>query len=223
LATWTVRSMRTHVDIRRESRHRRMITSTSLLVFGGQGQLALEIGALRCWRLPRALVDITDGAALARRISEYRPAVVANVAAYTKVDDAEMDSAGAFRVNGTGAQLVAEACAIGRARSFISRTICFSTAPSRPPIARTTRSALPMWMADQGCRRDGRSNPLRSSHHPADLLAVRHLLPQFLKRVLQLAGERDELRFRPMQRLSERYSRLGPRSLCRRLASGGGR
>ena len=60
---------------------------------------------------PRADLDITDGAALLRALRDARPDVVVNSAAWTDVDCAEADEAGAVAVNGAGAGNVAAAAA----------------------------------------------------------------------------------------------------------------
>src|SRR5262249_52586938 len=89
----------------------------SLLVFGGNGQLARELGALAAAQeapvvlVPRSEVDILDRCAVVRAISTYHPAAVINTAAYTKVDQCESQFADAFRINEVGAATLAEACA----------------------------------------------------------------------------------------------------------------
>jgi dTDP-4-dehydrorhamnose reductase len=90
--------------------------TTSLLVFGGNGQLAQEIGALGTAQgVPVRLVlrsecDISDEDAVVRMISSHRPTVVVNAAAYTKVDEAERRVDDAFRVNEAGTAMLAKAC-----------------------------------------------------------------------------------------------------------------
>jgi dTDP-4-dehydrorhamnose reductase len=61
--------------------------------------------------LPRAELDITDEAAVARALRDARPDVVVNSAAWTDVDGAERDEAEALAVNGAGAGNVARAAA----------------------------------------------------------------------------------------------------------------
>lgn len=61
--------------------------------------------------LSRAELDIVDDAAVARALSDARPDVVVNCAAWTNVDGAESDEAGALAVNGAGAGNVARAAA----------------------------------------------------------------------------------------------------------------
>ncbi|MEU3148129.1 MULTISPECIES: dTDP-4-dehydrorhamnose reductase [unclassified Streptomyces] len=66
--------------------------------------------------LDRAALDITRAEALEHALSEHRPGIVVNCAAYTAVDDAETDEEQATRVNGDGPRLLARACAAHGAR-----------------------------------------------------------------------------------------------------------
>ncbi|WP_460105269.1 dTDP-4-dehydrorhamnose reductase [Streptomyces sp. YKOK-J1] len=66
--------------------------------------------------LGRTALDITEPASVRRALDTHRPDVVVNCAAYTAVDDAETDEAGALRVNGEGPRLLARACAAHGAR-----------------------------------------------------------------------------------------------------------
>jgi dTDP-4-dehydrorhamnose reductase len=48
---------------------------------------------------PRRALDLADGAALAAAIDRHRPEWVLNAAAWTRVDDAERETAAAFAAN----------------------------------------------------------------------------------------------------------------------------
>ena len=61
--------------------------------------------------MTRGAMDITDPRTVDRAISQHRPEVVVNCAAYTDVDAAESDERGAMRVNDEGAALLASASA----------------------------------------------------------------------------------------------------------------
>ena len=61
--------------------------------------------------LSRADLDITDAAAVRESVTESRPEVIVNGAAYTKVDAAESDPDAAAAVNATGAGNLAQAAA----------------------------------------------------------------------------------------------------------------
>jgi dTDP-4-dehydrorhamnose reductase len=60
--------------------------------------------------LPRSEVDITDPARVMRAIDEGRPDVVIHAAAFTGVDQCEIEPTVAFRVNADGTRHVALAC-----------------------------------------------------------------------------------------------------------------
>jgi dTDP-4-dehydrorhamnose reductase len=60
--------------------------------------------------LNREQLDVTDPTAVRRLLEHHRPRIVIQCAAFTRVDDAETDSALAFRVNAEGAANVAAAC-----------------------------------------------------------------------------------------------------------------
>jgi len=87
-----------------------------ILVFGGSGQLALELARLASARgialtaLTRAEVDIADSTAVAAAFAKHRPALVINAAAYTKVDLAEIEVEQARRGNEIGPAVLADSC-----------------------------------------------------------------------------------------------------------------
>ncbi|HSD80317.1 MAG TPA: dTDP-4-dehydrorhamnose reductase [Solirubrobacteraceae bacterium] len=88
-----------------------------VLVTGAGGMLGRAVaGAARARghdvvALARADADVTDAAALRAALARAAPQAVVNCAAWTDVDGAEADEAGATRVNGTGAGNVASAAA----------------------------------------------------------------------------------------------------------------
>jgi dTDP-4-dehydrorhamnose reductase len=79
-----------------------MLGSDLATALAGQGDI--EVSAV-----PRSGLDITDPAAVRAAVAGHE--VVVNTAAWTDVDGAEADEAGAVAVNGTGAANVAAACA----------------------------------------------------------------------------------------------------------------
>jgi len=98
-----------------------------VLLLGAGGMLGHDLAAtapLDVALVPttRTALDITDAAALARRVAEVQPDVIVNAAAYTTVDKAESEPDLAFRVNG---QAVGELGKIA-ARSGI-KVVHFST------------------------------------------------------------------------------------------------
>lgn len=87
-----------------------------VLIVGGRGMLARAFaGELSRLGVEHAAVgrpelDITDSDATLRHIADGRWTVVLNCAAWTNVDGAETDEAGATRVNGTGVANLRDAC-----------------------------------------------------------------------------------------------------------------
>jgi dTDP-4-dehydrorhamnose reductase len=91
-----------------------------VLVTGAAGMLGREVTAACHARghevvaLAHAALDITDGPAVDGALSRYGPDAVVNCAAFTDVDGAEDNEAGAMRINDEGAaQLAAAAAAAG--------------------------------------------------------------------------------------------------------------
>ncbi len=92
------------------------------LILGGTGMLGKAVVAearSRGWAalgLSRAQADLTDRDRLLGWAESFRPEVVVNCAAYTKVDAAETDRERAFAVNGDGAAHAAALAARAGAR-----------------------------------------------------------------------------------------------------------
>ncbi|MBI3512999.1 MAG: dTDP-4-dehydrorhamnose reductase [Proteobacteria bacterium] len=90
---------------------------SAILVFGATGQIGRELIAqswpdgLRVIGADRASADITDRGAVGRALARMRPLLAVNAAAFTAVDQAEVDTARAWAVNRDGAANLAEACA----------------------------------------------------------------------------------------------------------------
>lgn len=112
-----------------------------ILLFGGSGQLGLEVQK-RAEDLNFALVspviseiDITDLAQLRFLVKQVKPDLIINSAAYTNVDKAESESAEAFAINAEGAKNVALAAADSRTRLFhISTDFVFGDSITRPLV-----------------------------------------------------------------------------------------
>jgi dTDP-4-dehydrorhamnose reductase len=93
-----------------------------LLVTGAGGMLGQDVVAAAraaghdVLALARAELDVTDDAAVSSTLADAAPAAVVNCAAWTDVDGAESDTAGAEAVNATAAGNVARAAAAAGAR-----------------------------------------------------------------------------------------------------------
>jgi dTDP-4-dehydrorhamnose reductase len=88
-----------------------------ILVTGARGQLGSELvrrALEREWLaipLAHADLDVGELEAVRRAIGKAKPSAVINAAAFTRVDEAESDPHAALRVNRDGARNVARACA----------------------------------------------------------------------------------------------------------------
>ncbi len=146
--------------------------------------------------LSRADLDITDAAAVADALRDARPQVVVNSAAWTDVDGAEGDEAGALAVNRAGAGNVAAAAAASGAWTIhVSSDYVFDGSKDSPylesdpvgPLSAYGRSKLAGERAVAGNARE-RHTIVRSSW----LFGAGG--PCFPATILRLAGERAELR-----------------------------
>lgn len=88
-----------------------------ILITGANGQLATEYrnffggaGINEVVALSRKELDISDYQSISKAISDNKPAVVINCAAYNLVDRAEEDRDAAFRVNSAGVKNLAAVC-----------------------------------------------------------------------------------------------------------------
>ncbi len=173
--------------------------NTNVLVTGAGGQLGRELqraapeGMTLC-ALARADLDLADAEAVDTALAELSPGVVINAAAYTAVDRAESEIERAHAGNVTGPANLALACARRGARLIhVSTDFVFDGQAGSPytpdqatgPVSEYGRSKL------------------------AGELAVRDALPDalivrtawvysafggnFVKTMLRLMGERDEL------------------------------
>lgn len=88
-----------------------------ILVFGGSGQLGQELARAAALQsipmaaLSRCEADIANAGAVVAALSRFKPALVVNAAAYTKVDLAETNIEEARLCNETGPAVLARACA----------------------------------------------------------------------------------------------------------------
>lgn len=89
-----------------------MVEPNRLLVTGGGGQVGRAFARLapQAVVLDRASLDVTDRGGVLECLQGYRPEVVVNAAVYSKVDDAEKDSAAAMAINADAVANLANAC-----------------------------------------------------------------------------------------------------------------
>jgi len=109
-----------------------------ILVTGAAGQLARavveELSRDRdVVQFTRAALDITDQKAVTRCVSDIRPSVIVNCAAYNRVDEAEDDAPAAFDANAFAVRSLARAAAsIDATVVHYSTDFVFNGQTSRP-------------------------------------------------------------------------------------------
>jgi dTDP-4-dehydrorhamnose reductase len=182
--------------------HRSTLAAMRFAITGAAGMLGRDLVAAadaaghEVLAFPRADLDITDRAAVDRALADARPHVVLNSAAWTDVDGAERDEAGALAVNGDGAGNVARAAvACGAWTIHVSTDYVFdgrkesAYVESDPvaPLSAYGRSKL------AGERAVGEAAPERHTTVRSSWLFGAGG-PCFPATILRLAGERDELK-----------------------------
>lgn len=172
----------------------------AILLLGAQGQVGWE---LRRALMPlgevlaatRADCDLGDAGALRQCVRAARPAIIVNAAAYTAVDRAETDEAAALAINGVAPGVLAEeASRCGAWLVHYSTDYVFDGGKATPygeddatnPQSAYGRSKLAGENAVAQC--SGRHLVFRTSW-----VFGRHG-QNFLKTILRLAREREEIR-----------------------------
>ena len=178
-----------------------------ILIFGAGGQLGLELQRSAAQRavpfaaLSRAEVDITDADAISRALRETRPTLVVNAAAYTKVDLAEIEIDAARLGNEIGPGVIAAACA-SRQTPLIHISTDYVFDGEKPGAYVESDAIAPLGV--YGRTKAAGEAAVRAA-------AARHIILRtswvygefgnnFLKAILRLAQDRDELRIVADQR-----------------------
>lgn len=173
-----------------------------LLVTGWQGQVAQALASAAAKRpdiealaIGRPALDLVKLPTILRTLADTRPDVVINTAAYTAVDKAEAEPEAASALNCDGARLIAEATAArGIALVHVSTDYVFDGSKSTPYVETDPTGPLGVYgrTKEAGERAVAAANPrhviLRTAwvHSPYG--------QNFVKTMLRLAGERDEVR-----------------------------
>ena len=185
-----------------------------ILVSGGDGQLGRELSraaARRCialTALSHARADIGDPDAVAGALNAHKPGLVVNAAAYTNVDGAESNSSVAWQANVHGPGVLAQACAqadipllhISTDYVFDGQKVgAYVEDDPTSPINAYGRSKL---LGEEIIRRQqARHIILRTSWLYGEFGK------NFLKTIIRLAQQRDELRIVADQRGSPTSTR----------------
>ncbi|MDA8364444.1 MAG: dTDP-4-dehydrorhamnose reductase [Gammaproteobacteria bacterium] len=170
-----------------------------IVLFGRDGQLGLSLNALlggmELSAYGRREVDLADGARLRDTLMRQQPRVIINAAAYTAVDQAESDAGAAARINGEAPRIMAQAAReLGALLVHYSTDYVFDGKALEPytedsptePLGVYGRTKLEGEQAvrDAGCAYLVIRTAWLYSGHGRN----------FLKTMLRLASERNELR-----------------------------
>jgi dTDP-4-dehydrorhamnose reductase len=171
-----------------------------LLVTGAAGMLGRDVCAAAAKAghdvvaLSRRDLDITDSRAVSRAVLDARPSAVINCAAWTDVDGAEADEAGATAVNGTGAGLLARAAAdAGALAVHVSSDYVFEGTASEPYVESSPVGPLSAYGRSKlaGERAVAQAAPRAAIVRASWLFGPGG--KNFVDTILRLAGERDEV------------------------------
>ncbi len=140
-------------------------------------------------------LDITDAPAVLEICRETRPDVIVNASAYTAVDQAESESALATSVNVEGPRNIAIASReVGARLIHISTDFVFDGQSSTPYKADAVTNPLSVYGQT---KRDGELAVLEETSGTAVVIRTSWLYSKtgsnFVKTMLRLMGERDEL------------------------------
>ena len=172
-----------------------------ILVFGGGGQLGQELARMAGQRkvalatLTRAQADIGDRAAVVEALNAHRPSLVVNAAAYTNVDRAETETSTAFAANAHGPFVLGVACADAQLPLLhISTDYVFDGARARSYLESDPINPINAY----GRSKAAGEAAVRQVHPRHVILRTSWLYSEFrnnfLKTIVRLAQEREELR-----------------------------
>jgi dTDP-4-dehydrorhamnose reductase len=173
-----------------------------LLIAGWQGQVARALVELapsasdiEAFAVGRPGLDLCNAATIKRAMTDFRPDVIINSAAYTAVDKAESEQEAAFALNRTGAGLLAEEAAKrGAAIIHISTDYVFDGQKPAPYVE--TDSVAPQNVYGQSKLQGEQAvRQVNDKHIIARTAWVYSATgANFVKTMLRLAGERGSLR-----------------------------
>ena len=178
-----------------------MKNNYSILLTGANGQVGFELSRLAIKKgypltaLTRQQLDIGDAEAVAQIVARLQPSLVINGAAYTAVDKAEQDIEAAMRANWQGPANLATTCQthhiplIHLSTDYVFDGNKDGAFAEEDPVVPTGVYGLSKWEGEEAVR-------ARLAHHL--IIRVSWVFGphgnNFVKTMLRLAAERDELR-----------------------------
>jgi dTDP-4-dehydrorhamnose reductase len=145
--------------------------------------------------LSHAQADIADADAVREALARHRPKLVVNAAGYTKVDLAEKEPEAARRGNETGPKVLAEACAAAGI-PLVHITTDYEYDGAKPTAYVETDAISPA--GAYGRSKGAGERAVRAANPRYLIIRTSWVYGEFgnnfLKTILRLARERDELR-----------------------------
>jgi dTDP-4-dehydrorhamnose reductase len=171
------------------------------IVLGAAGQLGRALHAARLGEgqpvigLTRTDLDVVDRQAVISALTDLRPDLVINAVAYTAVDQAESEPARAFAVNRDGAANVAQACAsLDVPMIHVSTDYVFDGQKIEPYREEDEPAPLSVY----GLSKAEGERLVRDRHDRCAIIRTSWLFGvdghNFVKTIVKLARDRDELR-----------------------------
>jgi dTDP-4-dehydrorhamnose reductase len=173
-----------------------------LLIAGAQGQLAramIELAPVAddvtAFAVGRPALDLTAPASVLSALADFKPDVIVNAAAYTAVDRAEQEPEAAMALNAEGPARLAEAAARrGAVLIHISTDCVFDGAKSTPYVEDDPTGTLSAY----GHSKLAGEEAVRAAAERHIILRTSWVFSpygaNFVRTMLRLAGERNELR-----------------------------
>jgi dTDP-4-dehydrorhamnose reductase len=183
-----------------------------VLLSGSGGQLGLELAALLPWRghevvaLSKGELDVADFEAVRLALEVHAPDIVLNAAAYTNVDGCETETDLAYSINALGPRNLAQLCEErGCDLLHVSTNYVFDGDSERPyepfdtpnPISAYGRTKL---AGEEYVRQ------LTSRWYVVRSAGVYGRGHNFVRTMLRLGAERDELKVKDDEYISPTYA-----------------
>lgn len=173
-----------------------------LLIAGWQGQVAHALVELapsaadvEAFAVGRPGLDLCNAATIKRAMTDFRPDVIINSAAYTAVDKAESEQDAAFALNRTGAGLLAEEAAKRSAAIIHISTDYVFDGRKLAPYVETDGVAPQNVYGHSKLQGEQAVRQMNPEHVIARTAWVYSPVgANFVKTMLRLAAERDSLR-----------------------------
>lgn len=183
------------------------------LVTGASGQLGRELVDILTGRghevvaLSRSELDVADPAAVERAVEAHSPKLVANAAAYTNVDGSETETGTAYAVNALGPRNLAQACERqGCELLHVSTNYVFDGESKRPYEA----FDLPNPISAYGRTKLAGEEYVKHLSNRWYLVRTAGVYGEghnFVRTMLRVARERDELKIKDDEFISPTYAR----------------